>query len=176
MAAPKLNQEAKRLVIQRVIAGDTNNEIRAVLKDAGYPHDLADQAFSPYRQSPEVREAIERKDSEAMQSGYAQRSERILKLAKSAKRLERRLTLNVEDATFVPSKPFELVAVHKEYRETLKDISDLVDPVKSHRVEVMGKDGGALQICYVNDWRSSANPSAVSASGADGSEESIPAV
>lgn len=167
MAATKLNQEARRLVVSRVIAGDTNNEIRHALKDAGHPFDLADSSFNTYRQNAEVKAAIERKDSEAMQSGYAQRSERILKLAKSAKRWEKRLAVSADAPDFSSSMVPLLVMAHKEYRETLKDISDLVDPVKSQRVEVTGKDGKALTISYVNDWRPSADPTALPPSGAD---------
>ena len=154
MASPKLNADGRRFVIERIIAGDTNNEIRHSLKDAGHPFDLIDQAFSHYRRDKSVQEAIERKDSEAIQSGYAQRSERILKLALSAKRFEKRLALSPQDSQFATSKPFDLVAVHKEYRETIKDITDLVDPVKSQRVELTGKEGAPLVISYVNDWRS----------------------
>lgn len=176
MSANKLNKAGKRLVVSRIIAGDTNNEIRLALKDAGYPFDLVDSSFAEYRQNPEVKEAMDRKDSEALQSGYAQRSERILKLARSAKRLERLLAVNPEDPAFTPSKPLPLVMVHREYRDTLKDISDLVDPVKSQRVEVTGKDGNALTIEYVHNWRPAADTSALPPPGADRGEDAGEAI
>lgn len=130
MAAPKLNADARRLVIERIIAGYTNNEIRQALSDAGYPFNIADQAFSHYRAHGDVKDAIARKDEEAVQSGYAQRSERILKLALSAKRFETMLAVEPGDTKFSPSKPIITALVHKEYRETLKDIGALVDPAK----------------------------------------------
>jgi len=136
VAESKLEPDAQRLVVERVIAGDTNNEIRRRLQDAGYPYDLTDPAFSYYRQAEEVKEAIARKDAEAVQSGYAQRSERILKLAKSAKRFERRLAENNEADEFVPGSVGELVALHREYVNTLDALGKLVDPNKPQAIDV----------------------------------------
>lgn len=136
MASPKLNTAARRVIEERIIAGDTNSEIRKKLHDAGHPSNLSDPAFTTYRQSERVKEALARKDEEAIQSGYAQRSERILKLAKSAKRFERRLAIDNETEQFASGKPFELVALHKEYRETIKEIGVLVDPAKKQDVNL----------------------------------------
>lgn len=127
MAANKLSKAARDLAVQRVIAGDTNAEIRARLHDAGYPSDLTDQALSHYRDSQAVKDALERKTSEAMQSGYAQRGERVQKLAAAAKRLEK--LIEAED-----HKPGTLAMLNKEYRETLRALGDLVDPLRVQAV------------------------------------------
>lgn len=136
MAKITLNPDARRIVTERIIAGDTNNEIRRVLDDAGHPSDVTDQAISHYRGSEAVKEAIARKDSEAVQSGYAQRSERILKLARSAKRFERKLSAAADAQDFQELSAFDLAAIHREYRETLRDIGALVEPRKAAAVTV----------------------------------------
>jgi hypothetical protein len=131
MASRKLNRAAQQLVRSRIIAGDTNQQIRQALKDAGHPRDITDQAFSPYRSSEEVLAAIRRRDEEAIQTGLSQRSERILRLAASAKRFERLLVDPSSAESFQRGvEKRGLVGMHKEYRETLKDLGALVDPIK----------------------------------------------
>lgn len=127
-SGPKLNADARRLITEWVIAGFSNSEIRSKLRDAGYNEAVTDQAFTTYRQSDKVKEAIARKDEEAVQCGLSQRSERILRLARHAKRYERRLAMDNETLDFAPGKPFDLCMLSKEYRETLRDLGNLVDP------------------------------------------------
>lgn len=128
MAARRLNKAAGNLVRARIIAGDTNNEIREALNNAGYPSDIADQTIGHYRASEEVLDAIRRRDEEAIQTGLSQRSERVLRLAASAKRFERML---VDDGGKEFARGIKgLAALHREYRETLKDIGALVDPMR----------------------------------------------
>jgi len=157
MAARKLSSEAKRLVTERIITGDTNNDIRSALCAAGHPCDLVDQSFTSYRQSKDVRQAVERRDTEAAQVGYARRSERILCLSKSAQRLMRRLEASPDAPDFLPGTNLsDLLALHREFRETLRDIGDLVDPRRP--VAVTGAGGGPVQIIevrYADDWRAS---------------------
>lgn len=129
MAAPKLNRAGRNLAIQRVIAGDTNAELRSRLHDAGHPCDLTDQAIAHYRASPAVRDALDRKTSEAMQNGFSQRSERVLLLATAAKRLKKYL----EDDSG-SRKMGVIVMLNKEYRETLRALGDLVDPLRTQTV------------------------------------------
>lgn len=142
MAANKLSPDARRKVIERIIAGDANSEIRRVLADAGHipaadEKCLADASISHYRSSETVKEAIFRKDGEAVQSGYAQRSERILKLARSARRFERQLTQEADAQDFADGlAPFALTLLHREYRETLRDIGALVEPKKTAAITV----------------------------------------
>lgn len=124
------------MIIERVIAGDSNSEIRKKLMDAGHPADMTDQAFTVYRSNKEVVAAIERKDTEAIQSGYAQRSERILKLARTAKRLEKKLAADNETNEFTIQDEYRLGAVLKEYRDTLHAIGQLVDPKKPQAMDV----------------------------------------
>ena len=125
---PKLNADGRRLVVEWVIAGFTNSEIRNKLQDAGYDGGLSDNALGVYRQSEKVKEAISRKDMEAVQCGLSQRSERILRLARHAKRFERRLAMDNETLDFAPGNPLTLCGLSKEYRETLRDLGNLVDP------------------------------------------------
>ena len=154
MAANKLTRDAKALVIERLVSGDSNSAVRAALHAAGYPCDLTDQTFTVYRQSAEVKAAVARKDSEAAQVGYARRSERILCLSRSAQRLMRRLGASPDAPDFLPGPVDDLVRLHREFRETLRDISDLVDPRRP--VAVTGAGGGPVQIIevrYADDWR-----------------------
>ena len=157
MAANKLTREAKALVIERLVSGDSNSAVRAALHAAGYPCDLADQTFTVYRQGEEVRQAVERRDTEAAQVGYSRRSERLLCLSQSAKRLMRRLEDSPDAPDFLPGAVDDLVRLHREFRETLRDISDLVDPRRP--VAVTGAGGGPVQIIevrYADDWRDGA--------------------
>lgn len=148
MAATKLNGAGRLVVIERVIAGDTNNEIRKRLRDAGYldgGDSITDATLTGYRKSKDVKAAIERKYEEAVQSGYSQRSERILRLAKSARRFEARLADGPDDAQFAIEDNDELVKVHKGYLDTLAAIGELVDPKKPQ--PLVGPDGeGAVKI------------------------------
>lgn len=159
MAARKSNDAGRLIILEAIIAGLTNSEIRKKLQDAGHPADLTDQTFTGYRKDKRVKEAIERKEAEAIQSGFAQRSERILKLARNAKRLERLLSDDPEAAAFSEKlSPYELVAVNKEYRETLGDIGALVDPKKPQPIQVDGQvkiTGDALDAAKdeLQEWR-----------------------
>jgi hypothetical protein len=129
MAARKLSQAAQRLVVERVIAGDTNNQIRQELKKAGYAHDLVDQTLSHYRGLPQVLEAITRKEEQAIQSGLSQKSERLLKLAALAKALEGELFAD-DGRKLKEMDKLDKVRLAREFRATLEDIGALIDPRK----------------------------------------------
>lgn len=141
MAAPKLNRVGRRFLIEQVIAGLSNNEIRIKLEDAGHAHDITDQTFTHYRNCDEVKAAIAGRDAEAIQSGHALRAVRIKSLVRSAKRFEQLLAEGVDDQSFRPMKKRELAVIHKEYRETLAEIGALVDPKKPVPLELTGKNG-----------------------------------
>src|SRR5690349_10734094 len=68
---PRLNEDARDLIRRRIVAGDSNREIRGHLHDAGYPSDIIDQSFTHYRRDPEVMQARQLARMQAMQIGYA---------------------------------------------------------------------------------------------------------
>jgi hypothetical protein len=129
MARNKLSQAAQRLVVERITAGDTNNQIRQELKKASFPHDLSDPSISHYRALPEVLEAITRKEEQAIQSGLSQKSERLLKLAALAKAIEGELFAD-DGRRFKDMEKLDKVRLAREYRAALDDIGALVDPRK----------------------------------------------
>ena len=132
MAARKLSQAARRLVVERVIAGDTNSQVRHELKQAGYPSDLSDPTLSQYRALPEVAEAITRKEEQAIQSGLSQKSERLLKLAQAAKALEAEIfDQGASGRRLTRREVLDQVRLLREWRGFLSDIGGLVDPRKA---------------------------------------------
>lgn len=132
MAARKLSQAARRLVVERIIAGDTNNQVRHELKEKGYPSDLGDPTLSQYRALPIVLEAITRKEEQAVQSGLSQKSERLLKLAQAAKALESEIFEQGQGGRKLTRRDvLDQVRLLREWRGFLADIGDLVDPRKA---------------------------------------------
>jgi hypothetical protein len=140
MAAPKLSRNYRDTIIERIIAGDTNSQIRKELEKVGFKGSLVDSAFTPYRSLPEVLEAITRKEEQAIQSGLAQKSERILKLAQLAKALE--LELFAEDGRRLRDmEKLDKVRLGREYRAALADIGGLVDPRKAITLQHVDMEG-----------------------------------
>lgn len=91
MATPQLPRAAKDLVRVRILAGDSNRQIRRCLSDAGYTPPSTDAAFTRYRNEPGIKRAIAERCEHLRQQGLGDRSRRVLKLSAIAERLERRL-------------------------------------------------------------------------------------
>ena len=73
----KLLPPARQLVIDRIVSGESDAQIRDSLDRAGYPSDLSRQALAYYRALPEVEAAVTQIELEAAQSGMGMRSRRI---------------------------------------------------------------------------------------------------
>ncbi|HZO87761.1 MAG TPA: hypothetical protein VFB38_05430 [Chthonomonadaceae bacterium] len=126
---PKLPPAARKLIRQRLIAGDSNDQIQAALEKEGYPR-VSRQALHRYRQSRKVQEALAMMDIESVQCGLALRARRIMALAQHAQDLWQRMTGRVvgfEDMPRLPADKLSLVLLGREFRATLEAISKLVD-------------------------------------------------
>lgn len=90
---PKLSPEARQMLINRIVAGDSNQEILDYLQDAGYPADLTRATLARYRGLPEVTAAVQDINVEHSQSALAVRSRRIKVLNNLVNLLQMRLGL-----------------------------------------------------------------------------------
>ena len=123
MAANKLSLAAQRIVIRRIVAGDTNEQVNEALLDADFKT-VSAGALSRYRNRAAVKRWIERRDNEAMQQGAAQFGNRIRRLNTHADRLHLRLAETPHSKHFNVGRDEVMIPLSKEYRETLKDIDE----------------------------------------------------
>lgn len=86
----KLQPEERTLLIQHLIAGDSDNQARQALMNAGYTTDLTRQAIAHYRNLEEVKEALNDLEAEARQVGLACRARRIAILNEMALEVRQR--------------------------------------------------------------------------------------
>ncbi len=91
MAAPKLDKNARDLIVRRILTGDSNREILRALGDAGYPSDLSDASIGHYRNRDDVKRAIAERVEHLRQQGLGDRTRRVQKLNAIAARLEKRM-------------------------------------------------------------------------------------
>jgi len=130
---PKLPPAARKLIRQRLLAGDSNAQVQAALEQEGYLP-ISRQALHRYRQSRKVQQALERLDIESVQVGLALRARRIMALAQHAEDLWQRMTGKVrgyEDMPRLPANKVDIVLLGREFRATLADLSRLVDTPQS---------------------------------------------
>lgn len=141
-SARKLPPAARDLVRSRIIAGDDNTEIRAKLKQDGYPCDITDQAFTVYRQDPEVLAARQLARQLVAQIGVGDFSRRINALVKHANNLHNLIYFGEGDDDGLPRGPQgktgDVVALSKEWRETVKQISDELSKGEPFKIEMAG--------------------------------------
>lgn len=81
MQEPHLSDAARALIIERVIAGDSNRQINLALVAAKHiptGRVISNNAITLYRQSSEARVSVRRLTHEAMQVGHAALSATIL--------------------------------------------------------------------------------------------------
>lgn len=74
---PNIAKDAKARVMEMIVEGKNNEEIRNRLRLDGYPCNISRQGFSFYRRMEEVLNQIAFKQEEALQSGYGQRARRL---------------------------------------------------------------------------------------------------
>ncbi len=98
-SGPKLSPEARQKLIERIVAGDSNPQILAYLRDAGFPADLSRTPLAHYRKLPEVTIAITDINLEHSQAAHAVPGRRIRILSRVISSLEKRLGL----ADYAPS-------------------------------------------------------------------------
>jgi hypothetical protein len=98
MAAPVANDAAERVIVSRIIAGDTNDEIRRRLRKANMPgSEMRDQSFTHYRQRPDVKAILADAHQAAKSAGLAVRLERVRRLQRLASGLEQIIEERAED-------------------------------------------------------------------------------
>jgi len=127
MASRKLNEAARQLVRERIIAGDANDQIRAALKAAQFPCDVTNPTLSGYRADPEVQAALERRRSEALEVGYADRGRRVEHLHRVAQALFVELFGKEDTADFAAQTAKERAATIDQWLACLREISRLTD-------------------------------------------------
>lgn len=127
MAARYLDMAGVKLVMERIVAGDGNAEIRRKLEARGH-RPISANALSKYRQRSTVKRAIEKRDAAACQVGYAQFGARVSLLARHAEAIEARLY--DRDGAMVPGKAQDMAPLCRELRDTLRDLSALLDRAK----------------------------------------------
>ena len=125
MASRKLNEAARQLVRERVIAGDANEQIRAALKTAQFPCDLTNATLSGYRADPEVQAALERRRAESMETGYADRGRRVEHLHRVAQALFVELFGKEDGTGFASQTAKERAATLEQWLACLREISRL---------------------------------------------------
>jgi hypothetical protein len=142
-----LSQDAQFLVYERICAGDSNNEIRAALAQAGFPSHITDSGLAYYRRQDVVKQARAEKLEVALQTGYALRSKRVELLEGMIATLKRTLEGRSEDEA-VPRVPVRLsdrIALNAELKATVKMLGELVDEPAPSRVQVSGPGGAPIQ-------------------------------
>jgi hypothetical protein len=90
-SSPKVSRAGRELIRARILAGDTNDQIRAKLIASGDNYPTANSSFAHYRQDPEILAAIAERQANLKQIGLGDRTRRFLKLNGVGERLERRL-------------------------------------------------------------------------------------
>lgn len=139
---PRLSRAAQQLIRERIIAGDSNTQIREALQAAGHPHDLSRQAINAYRQDPELKAEIERASVEGFQLAFAQRNGRIQfvneRLIECALRLSASSRRRVSNAA--------LVTIGAEARAWLAEMGRLVDGVTTVRAGRANPDGTFTEV------------------------------
>jgi hypothetical protein len=91
---PKLSPEARKVLIGRIVAGDSNQQVLAYLDSAGFPSDLSRTTLATYRKMPEVVEAVNDINVEYSQSALAVRGRRIKVFNNVVDLLQKKLGLN----------------------------------------------------------------------------------
>jgi hypothetical protein len=127
MASRKLNEAARQLVRERIVAGDANDEIRAALKAAKYPADLTNPTLTGYRADPDVQAALEQRRSEALEVGYADRGRRVEHLHRVAQALFVELFGSPEGTGFTEQTTHARSATIDRWLDCLREINRLVD-------------------------------------------------
>lgn len=124
MANQRLGIGGQRYVLRRIVAGDTNEQIRQKLAKTGYPSEITDAALSRYRNRPSVLKWIERRDNEAMQQGAAQYGRRVQMLSRIALAVEGRLFMDETSEDFAAGRPEVILPWSREMRDALAQIAD----------------------------------------------------
>ena len=70
LSVTRLPLEAQALIINHIVGGDDDDQIRRALHDAGHTVDLTRPTLRHYRRLPEVVRQIEGMADEAVQSGF----------------------------------------------------------------------------------------------------------
>jgi hypothetical protein len=145
MAAPKLSEEAREVVIQAIIEGRKNTEINQRLAAGGF-EEITDGSLTHYRALPDVKAALAEREEAVKQIGLARFSERVERLDRHVRALEQRLYLDADGERLAPGDAMVVMTVSREWRATLKDISDLVDPAKQAKLDITsgGKELAAV--------------------------------
>ncbi len=132
----KLSPEAQRLLITRIIAGDSHAQILAALEQAGHPSDLDYSSVWYYRNHPQVQQALAQLDVEAMQTGLMHRSRRMLVFADSLQRLHAEMvahlarTLPEQQNAKKPVGP--AYGVVGELVQLMLDVSERLDQMQGY--------------------------------------------
>ena len=77
LAITRLPLEAQALIINHIVGGDDDDQIRRALHDAGHTVDLTRPTLRHYRRLPEVVKQIDGMADEAVQSGFGPAVRRV---------------------------------------------------------------------------------------------------
>lgn len=145
--APKLSPEARDLVIEKLIVGESCEEIRTALQNAGYPSNLTRAAFSYYRRMEVVQNARKLIHEEAIESGMATMASRVSFFSDRLKAIKKQ----VERAETVAER-MALEAYREQLAEDSARREETTDP-EELRLRTMGatqkarkRSSGALYI------------------------------
>jgi hypothetical protein len=137
-----MNKEAYDFVISRLIAGETDEEVRAALIKAGYQGDVSRTTLWRYRQLPVVTEAAEQMWQEAVRTGFSLRHRRVNAIGRKIAQFERQIDLRLAAAdalldnegklTATAIQPFDPAInaqkLHDAFLKSIAALSALVDP------------------------------------------------
>lgn len=77
LSVTRLPLEAQNLIINHIVGGDDDDQIRRALHDAGHTVDLTRPTLRHYRRLPEVLKQIDGMADEAVQSGFGPTVRRV---------------------------------------------------------------------------------------------------
>lgn len=127
---------------QMIVSGYDNAQIVNRLIEEGHVLSYTEAAVSYWRKRPDVIALLGRRDTEALQSGLAAKERRVKELAEMAQLLKEDLT-EIDPLTGrlrIKSGPnvnrLAQGTLVREFRETIKDIGDLVDDKKGPEVQI----------------------------------------
>jgi hypothetical protein len=143
MAAPKLKKEAQLLIIERIVAGDTNHEIRAKLREKGFP-EIVDASIGHYRGMDAVKAGIALRFAEACQSGFGSVATRVKSLTADIRRIDNRLA-PAGEIGFRSTDDHSVAALLRAKRDHFNELGKLVDKQTLH-VEHTGADGAPIEV------------------------------
>lgn len=99
----------EKLIRERMLAGDSNDTIRAVLRAAGMEEEITDEELAAIRRGPGARRARVHRDKEIFRSRFCHPLLRAQALEQHAANLWRELYYTGTDTALPPHSPKDLL-------------------------------------------------------------------